>query len=92
MGLLSLIVIVDVPPGAIAFVPFSLLNSTVKAIAINGTAPSQDSISDGIYPLRMTVFILSQNAPEGAYADFIDWIQSEDGQKRIRQSYSPLPG
>ena len=78
-------------PGAIAYLPFSLIPENVRVLAIEGITPSLSTIGDNSYPLRYTIYIIGLAEPDGAYRNFIGWIQGTEGQNLIRSRYVPLP-
>ncbi len=70
-------------PAAIGYVSLGSLNDTVKALAIDGVAPSTDGVKDGSYKIaRPFNIVLSAKAGDAAKA-FVDFILSADGQKVV---------
>ncbi|MDD3026546.1 MAG: phosphate ABC transporter substrate-binding protein [Erysipelotrichaceae bacterium] len=70
--------------GAIGYVSLDMIDDTVKAMSLNGVAPSNETIADGSYTLARpfvmaTMGEISQQS-EAVKAVF-DFIASEDGQK-----------
>lgn len=78
-------------PGAVAYGPYSQVSASVKTLAISGLTPTADTIANSTYPLRMMIFIMGQTTPQGAYGEFLAWIQSDEGQRRLSPGYAPLP-
>lgn len=78
-------------PSAIAYVPLSQVNNSVRVLSINHIAPSIDSILNNSYPLRYTIFIVGLHEPEAQYRDFIGWSQGRDAQSRLAGKFAPLP-
>jgi len=54
----------------------------VKFIAIDGVAPSDETLSDGTYPLCVYTYSYYNKGDEKAKA-FTDWLLTEEGQKVI---------
>lgn len=77
-------------PGALGYVSLAAVDSTVRAIAVNGVLPTMDSISDNTYPLRSTVFVVATAPPVGASLAFIGWMQSLEGQAAFGRLYRPV--
>lgn len=77
--------------GAIAYLPFSLLDESVKLIPIEGSFASLESISQNRYPLRSTLYIIGLLEPIDDYLTFIAWAQSSAGQASLGSNYAPLP-
>jgi len=79
-------------PGAIGYIPFGERNvyPQINILAVDGVVPSIQTISDDIYPLRSTVFVVGVNEPTPDYRKFISWIQGARGQSIVAQNYVPL--
>ena len=78
-------------PGAIGYAPLTLVDSTVKVLAIQGQLPSQHSVNNQLYPLRSTIFIIGRQEPPASFRNLIGWIQSEKGQAVVAESHAALP-
>jgi phosphate transport system substrate-binding protein len=76
--------------GAIGYVSMSYVDSTVKALAIDGVSLSRESVSDNSYPLRSTLIVVGLEEPVTDYRAFIYWLQSQEGQAIIARHYAPL--
>ena len=67
-------------PGAIGYISLGSLNDTVKALEIDGVAPSAAAIIDGTYKIaRPFNIVLSAKAGDAAKA-FVEYIMSTEGQ------------
>ncbi len=67
-------------PGAIGYISMGSLNDTVKALEIDGVAPSAAAIIDGTYKIaRPFNIVLSAKAGDAAKA-FVEYIMSTEGQ------------
>ncbi|MCC6803227.1 MAG: substrate-binding domain-containing protein [Anaerolineae bacterium] len=83
-------------PDSIGYVSMSYLNDSVRALALDGAAPTLDNVYDNVYPLRSIVYVAGQHEPsaddplEQHYRAFIGWIQSQDGQTLVGREYAPL--
>lgn len=67
-------------PSAIGYVSLGSLNDTVKAVAIDGVAPTAEGVKDGSYKIaRPFNIMLSAKAGDAAKA-FVDFILSAEGQ------------
>lgn len=87
----SMIEQIAITPNAIGYIPFSHSDDTVQAMRINGVLPDAENLSEHIYPLRTTIFVVGREEPPPIYRAFFSWIQSQDGQKSIGEQYIPLP-
>jgi phosphate transport system substrate-binding protein len=71
--------IVDDFPGAIALVPFTAVEDSVRLIRIDGVLPAEDSIANGRYPLSRPILLLAPEEPSGDIRDWIVWLQAKQG-------------
>ncbi len=77
---------------AIGYISLGWLDrAQVSALSLDGVAVSAAAVTDNIYPLRSTVFIIGLAEPTEAYQDFFAWAQSAEGQAIIGQLYGQLP-
>ena len=72
-------------PGAIGYVGLGYLSAKVKAIAIDGGAPSKEAVRSGKYPLARSLFMYTNGEPKCLVKDFIDFVLSEEGQKLVEE-------
>ena len=66
----------------------------VRMLAIDGVAPSAETIADGSYPYVTDVYVVVRNGePEDSSALLLrDWLLTDDGQEVVASSgYIPLP-
>lgn len=79
-------------PGAIAYLPYSQWQPDAggRVIAIDGIVPGVDTLKNGQYPLRLTVYLVGLVPPQGDTAAFFAWIQSQSGQALLAPAYAPL--
>ena len=68
---------------AVGYISAGSLNDTVKALRIDGAAPTVDNIKSGAYPVSRPFNIAYKGEPKGLAADFIDFIFSKDGQEVV---------
>jgi hypothetical protein len=77
-------------PGAVGYVSLAYVTQQVRTLAIDGVAPTPQSIAQHRYPLRLTLFVAGLEEPAGSYRSFIGWIQSPEGQQVVGKRYVPL--
>ena len=83
-------------PDSIGYVSMSYLNNSVRALTLDGAAPTLDNVYDNVYPLRSIVYVAGQHEPnaddelEQHYRAFIGWVQSPEGQALVAGDYAPL--
>ena len=65
---------------------------TVTMVAVDGVAPSAESIRDGTYPLVAEVYAVIPTGEEGSSRAMFDWLVTSDGQDAIAATgYVRLP-
>ena len=71
---------------SIGYISLGSLNSTVKALKIDGAVPSIATIKDGSYKISRPFNIVTKDGLSAEAQDFIDFIMSADGQKVIENN------
>lgn len=77
-------------PGAIGYVSLALIDARVRPLAIDGIAPTDDSVRSGQYPLVTTIRFIALEEPQGPVAVFLAWLRSGEGQTVVAKDYVPL--
>ena len=71
---------------AIGYVGLGYVNEqTCPAVAINGVLPSAATVKDGTYPISRSLHMYTLGETTGIVKDFIDFVQSSDGQAIVAQ-------
>ncbi|MGC9358147.1 MAG: phosphate ABC transporter substrate-binding protein, partial [Anaerolineae bacterium] len=84
---------VSTTPDAVGFLSFGYLDESVKAIKIEGTAPTPANASDGSYPVVRPLNMMTNGEPSGAVKDWLDFILSDEGQQIVAdEDYIPVGG
>jgi ABC-type phosphate transport system substrate-binding protein len=73
-------------PGAIGYVPLSQVDARVKAIEIDGVAPTAETAANGQYVLTSPLYLIAKSEPAGDLRDFAAWLLSNEGQTLLSQS------
>ena len=71
---------------AIGYISLGSLNDTVKAVKIDGVAPSVETVSDGSYKIARPFNIVTKDDLSPAAEDFIKFIMSNDGQAVVEEN------
>jgi phosphate transport system substrate-binding protein len=72
-------------PAAIGYISLGSLNDTVKAVSIDGVAPSTETIKDGSYPIARPFNIATKGELSPVASDFISFILSTEGQAVVEK-------
>lgn len=71
---------------AIGYISLGSLNDTVKAVKIDGVAPSAEGVKDGSYKVARPFNIVTKDGLSDVAQDFVDYILSKDGQQVIEDN------
>ena len=77
---------------AISYVSVGSLNPKVKALALGGVVPSNETIIDGSYALQrpFLVCVNAENESDALVRDFIDFIASAEGQAVVATKWTKI--
>lgn len=71
---------------AIGYVSLGSLNSTVKALAVDGAEATAENVKNGSYKIARPFNIATKGDPTGLAADFISFIMSAEGQEVVEKN------
>jgi len=71
-------------PNAIGYISFAEVDNSVKALGINGVAPTYDSIANATYPIQRDLLFVTNGDPSGNAKAFIDFTLSPAGQAILK--------
>ncbi len=76
---------VKTTPGAIAYVGLGFVDNDVKAVTVNGIAPTRDTIATGEYPISRALYMFTngETKPGTPAHIFVKFYLSEAGQEII---------
>lgn len=76
---------------AIGYVGLGYLRPAVKALAINDSLPSVESVRNQSYPISRELYMFTRGDGSQAALDFIDFILSQEGQKMVEgEGFVPI--
>ncbi len=75
-------------PGAIGYISLGSLNETVKALSVDGVAPTNENVQNGTYALARPFNIATLQGAElsAATQDFMAFIMSAEGQAVVGEN------
>jgi phosphate transport system substrate-binding protein len=71
---------------AIGFESLAYVDSSIKALDIDGVAATQENAKDGTYPIVRPLYFLTKEQPTGLVKDFIDFCLSAEGQQIVEDN------
>jgi phosphate transport system substrate-binding protein len=74
---------VSTTPNSIGYLSFGYLDDTVKAISVEGVAPTEENASNGTYPVVRPLNMITFGEPSGELKGFVDFMLSEAGQALV---------
>ncbi|MDD5287779.1 MAG: phosphate ABC transporter substrate-binding protein [Dehalococcoidales bacterium] len=74
-------------PYAISFLSFGYIDSSVKALNLEGVAATVDNAKNGSYPAVRPLLFLTKTQPTGLVKTFIDFCLSSEGQAIVAKDY-----
>jgi len=77
-------------PNAIGFLSFGYLDSSTKALSIDGMAGTVDNAKNGTYPIVRPLLLLTKDQPTGIVKAFIDYCLGSEGQEIVAEDYIPV--
>ncbi|MGH9179471.1 MAG: phosphate ABC transporter substrate-binding protein [Acidimicrobiales bacterium] len=80
-------------PGSVGPLSSSFITGFPKlaALAVDGVAPTRETVKAGTYPMSRPLFLVTDGPPAGAAKRFIDYVVSPEGQRLVtRHGYLTL--
>ncbi|RXK87866.1 phosphate ABC transporter substrate-binding protein [Chlorobaculum sp. 24CR] len=72
-------------PTAVGFVGLGYVDSSVKALNVDGIAPTVETVKNGSYPVARPLFMYTNGQPTGNVAEFINLNKTPEGKKIISE-------
>jgi phosphate transport system substrate-binding protein len=72
-------------PNAIGYVSLGLVDGSVRALRLDGVAPTEATIDGGGYPLVRPFFFVFAGEPTGPVKALIEWITGPEGRSLTRR-------
>jgi len=83
--------IIKETPGAIGYLALSYLDGSVRAVNLDGVAPTKENITAGKYLVFGYEHCYTKGKPSGAVAAFLEYMMSDDVQKTIVPQLGYIP-
>ncbi|WP_154124324.1 phosphate ABC transporter substrate-binding protein [Grimontia hollisae] len=79
-------------PFAIGYISLGSVDGSLKAVKVNGVAPTPEAVAAGDYKVARPFLVLSKAGEPSPAADaFLNWVMSAEGQKIVsNQGYVPV--
>lgn len=74
-------------PNAVGFVSLGSVDTSVKAVKVDGVIPSEESVHDGSYKIQRPFLFLTKGEINPATKAYIDFVLSDEGQKIVSEHY-----
>lgn len=71
---------------AIGYMSLGSVDDTLKALEVDGVAPTNETVVDGTYTISRPFVCVTKGEPDGLAKSFIDYILSDEGQAVVEQT------
>jgi phosphate transport system substrate-binding protein len=84
--------IVSQTPGAISYLALSYIDSSIKALKLDGVEPTAANVETNKYPVWSYEHMYTKGEPQGSAKDYIDYVLSDKIQKETvaKAGYIPV--
>jgi phosphate transport system substrate-binding protein len=78
---------VSTKPGAIGYDSLGYVDSSVKAVSLDGVAPTTANVKSGTYIISRPFLLLTKGTVNADVQAFLDWLKGSAGQTIIAKQY-----
>ena len=71
-------------PNSIGYISSAEVTPAVKAVSINGVAPTADNIANRTYKIQRDYLLITKGDPTGLAKSFLDYVLSSGGQALLK--------
>ena len=72
-------------PAAVGFVGLGFVDSSVKALLVDGVEPDVKTVRNGTYPITRPLFMYTNGEPSGNVKQFVDLPKTAEGKRIISE-------
>ena len=72
-------------PHAIGYISLALVNEKVRAIKVDGVAPTHENLAEAKYPVVRPFLFVVKGQPKGQVKEFIDFVLGPKGQEVLNK-------
>lgn len=76
---------------AVGYISLGFVDSSVKALSINGVTPTEASVADKTYPISRVLHFFTKGQPTGLAKAYIDFVLSDAVQESVVKDAGFLP-
>ena len=69
----------------IGYLSVGYVDESVKAIKLDGIAPTQENVKKGVYKVYRPLNLITNGEPKGVVKEFIDFVLSDEGQEIVKK-------
>ncbi len=77
--------------GAVGYISLGFVDKSVKALAVDGIAPTGATVADGTYPVSRVLHFFTKGQPIGLTKAYIDYVLSPEIQETVVRDAGFLP-
>lgn len=81
---------VAITPEAIGYISMGYLDSSVKAVKVEGFTANEDNVKAKNYKISRPFLYLTKTKPTGLVKAYLDFVMSNEGQKIVAKDYLPI--
>jgi len=72
-------------PNSVGFISLGFVDSSVKALAVDGVTATEANAKSGTYPIIRPLYFLTKTQPTGDIKKFLDFCTSDEGQSIVTE-------
>jgi phosphate transport system substrate-binding protein len=76
---------------AVGYISLGFVDKSVKAVAIDGIAPTEKTVADGTYPVSRVLHFFTKGKPSGLAKEYTDFVLSSAVQTKVVRDAGFLP-